>query len=77
MEQGPSECDAVLASLTDYLDDALPPGRRAGVAAHLGSCPGCAAWLAQLRATIAALRYLRDGVVPPPVLAALRDSFSR
>ncbi|MEV5894255.1 anti-sigma factor family protein [Nonomuraea fuscirosea] len=77
MEQGPPECDEVLASLTDYLDDALTPGRHEGVTAHLGACPGCAAWLAQLRATIAALGCLRDGVVPPPVLTALRESFSR
>lgn len=65
------------ALLTDYLEDALPPGPHEAVAGHLGVCSGCTVWLAQLRATIAALGCLRDGIVTPPVLAELGKSFGR
>ncbi|GAA3694471.1 hypothetical protein GCM10022224_070070 [Nonomuraea antimicrobica] len=68
-------CADVLALLTDYLEEALPAARHRVVADHLGGCPACAAWLAQVRATIAALGCLRDGSLPPSVLAALRHSF--
>ncbi|MCP2360262.1 anti-sigma factor RsiW [Nonomuraea thailandensis] len=76
MEEGSPGCAEVLALVTDYLDAALPPGRHRTVAGHLEACPGCSAWLAQLLATIAALGCLREGVVSPPVLAALRESFA-
>ncbi|MFF4620583.1 anti-sigma factor family protein [Nonomuraea jabiensis] len=68
-------CDDVLELLTDYLEAALPAGRRRLVAGHLGACPACSEWLAQVLATIAALGCLRDDVMPAPVLAALRASF--
>ncbi|MFC4011279.1 anti-sigma factor family protein [Nonomuraea purpurea] len=71
-------CAEVVGLLTDYLEEELPAGRQRGVEGHLGGCPRCARWLAQFRATIAALGCLRDGrVIPEPVLAALRDSFRR
>ncbi|MEV0999337.1 zf-HC2 domain-containing protein [Nonomuraea sp. NPDC050202] len=76
MEEGSLGCTEVLALVTEYLDAALPPGRQRTVADHLEACPGCSAWLAQLLATIAALGCLRDGVISPPVLAALRRSFA-
>ncbi|MEV0819670.1 zf-HC2 domain-containing protein [Nonomuraea rubra] len=75
MEEGSLGCAEVLALVTDYLDAALPPGRHRTVAAHLGACEGCSAWLAQVLATIAAVGCLRDGVISAQVLAALRESF--
>ncbi|MBF8193838.1 zf-HC2 domain-containing protein [Nonomuraea sp. K274] len=68
-------CDDVLESLTDYLEEALPAGRRRRVADHLGACPACSGCLGQIRATIAVLGCLRHGVVPAPVLNALWESF--
>ncbi|MEW1838022.1 zf-HC2 domain-containing protein [Nonomuraea angiospora] len=68
-------CGDVLGLLTDYLEAALPAGRRRLVADHLGACPACSEWLAQLIATIAALGCLREDVMPAPVLAALQASF--
>ncbi|TYB61839.1 hypothetical protein FXF51_27615 [Nonomuraea sp. PA05] len=76
MEQGSLGCAEVLGLVTDYLDGALPPGRHRAVAGHLGACAGCSGWVSQLLATIAALSCLRDGVIPAPVLAALRESFA-
>ena len=35
-----------------YLDDALPPSDRARLEAHLGGCPHCSEYLAQLRVVI-------------------------
>ncbi|MEV6032479.1 zf-HC2 domain-containing protein [Nonomuraea sp. NPDC052116] len=68
-------CDDVLELLTDYLEAALPAGRRRLVADHLDACPACSEWRAQILATIAALGCLREDVMPAPVLAALRASF--
>ncbi|SEF87699.1 Putative zinc-finger [Nonomuraea solani] len=69
-------CADVCELLTDYLEQALPDGRREAVTRHLHRCRGCDAWLAQVLATIAALRCLRAGAISPPVLAALRESFT-
>lgn len=76
MGQAQVSCDEVIALLTDYLEDALPAEGHRDVAGHLDVCPGCSAWLTQVLATIAALGCLREGVIPPPVLAALRESFA-
>ncbi|MFG1696111.1 anti-sigma factor family protein [Nonomuraea sp. NPDC049309] len=67
----------MLAALTDYLDGAIEPARRRAMTRHLRACPGCARWLAQLRATIAALGCLRSGSLTPAALAALRACFAR
>ena len=58
----------VHAELGDYLEGDLPLERRALVDAHLDGCPGCAGRLAELRATVDALRTLGD-VEPPPGFA--------
>jgi len=44
--------------LSAYLDDALPPGERAQVAAHLDACAECAARLAELAAVDGAVASL-------------------
>jgi len=44
--------------LSAYLDDALPPGERAQVAAHLDACGECAARLAELAAVDGAVASL-------------------
>ncbi len=53
-------CREVVELVSDYLEDALTPTRRARVEAHLDTCPDCTAYLAQLRATIGALGRLRE-----------------
>lgn len=58
-------------TLQEMLDGELPPGARAGVEAHLASCPACAGELAELRGLTertSALLGLVEAV--PPVLAA-------
>lgn len=51
-------CQEVVELVTAYLEDALPPGRRALVQAHLDACDDCARYLDQIRATVAALGTL-------------------
>lgn len=39
--------------LSEYIDDELTPGERAGLEAHLSTCPECADTLEELRAVVA------------------------
>lgn len=48
-------CNELVELLTDYLEGALPPADVKAVEAHLATCPACARYLAQMRATIEAL----------------------
>ena len=48
-------CQEVVELVTAYLEDALPPRRRAQVQAHLDACEDCSRYLEQIRATIADL----------------------
>ena len=58
-------------TLQELLDGELPPGARAGVEAHLASCPACAGELAELRGLTARTSALLGLVeATPPVLAA-------
>lgn len=45
-------CEELIAFLDDYLDDALPPARRAEFERHLAVCASCVAYLASYRETI-------------------------
>jgi anti-sigma factor RsiW len=38
--------------VTDYFEDALPPPDRARFEAHVAGCPGCDAYLGQMRTTL-------------------------
>lgn len=57
-------CQQAVELVTDYLEGALSPRDRARFEAHLGECPHCHEYFAQIRATIAAL-----GRVEPEELA--------
>ena len=45
-------CRQAVALMAAYLDDALPTSDRARLEAHLGACPHCSEYLAQLRVVI-------------------------
>ena len=68
--RGPDEVDAVVnhadvrAKLADYLEGHLALTERALLDAHLDGCPDCAAEVAEMRATIGALRSLPEPLVP-------------
>ncbi len=53
-----SPCEEIDDLLSEYLDGELEPRAVARVEVHLATCPGCARFLAELAATVAALHRL-------------------
>jgi anti-sigma factor RsiW len=45
-------CRQAVALMAAYLDDGLPASDRERLEAHLGACPHCSEYLAQLRVVI-------------------------
>ena len=68
-------------TLNDYVDDALAPGARADVAAHVAACRECQALVGSLRGVQSAARRLPPLEPPrdawPRIERALRDSAAR
>lgn len=46
------DCKGVVELVTEYLEGSLPPDLTTEVEAHLALCPGCQAYLDQMRRTI-------------------------
>jgi anti-sigma factor RsiW len=69
-------CTELVEHVSDYLEDALAADEQASFERHLAACDGCAAYLAQMRTTIAVTGQLREDDLDPAVrdrlLAALR-----
>ncbi|HEX2086073.1 MAG TPA: zf-HC2 domain-containing protein [Solirubrobacteraceae bacterium] len=53
-------CRELVELVTEYLEDALPAGRRVRFEEHVAECEGCRAYLAQIRAVVWLLRRLAD-----------------
>lgn len=70
-------CREFVELVTDYLEGALEPSRRAAMDRHLRDCAFCVDYLDQVRATIAATGHLRVSSIAPAtrgkVLAAFAD----
>jgi anti-sigma factor RsiW len=45
-------CQELVELVTDYFEDALDAADRARFQAHVADCPGCDAYLAQMRTTL-------------------------
>jgi anti-sigma factor RsiW len=65
-------CVELVELVTDYLEGALPDAQARRLERHLGTCPGCAEYLTQLRTVAGSLRgvteesfpeEMRDGVI--------------
>jgi anti-sigma factor RsiW len=52
-------CQELVELVTDYLEDALTPEERERFEAHLDDCPGCRAYVEQMRVTIRLVRATR------------------
>jgi anti-sigma factor RsiW len=61
--------------VTAYLDGALSAAEAARFEAHLDSCPGCAAYVAQFAQTINALGALPAEQLGEAALEPLLDAF--
>lgn len=55
-------CPQVVDLLSDWLEGDLDARTAAAVRAHLAGCPGCTAYVGQLRAAVGVL-----GALPPPL----------
>jgi anti-sigma factor RsiW len=70
-------CKELVELVTAYFEGALPEDEQARFERHLGVCPGCEAYVEQMRQTIALVGDLREEHVSPdaqqPLLQAFRD----
>lgn len=48
-------CQELVELVTEYLEDTLAPSERLRFDAHLRTCPGCTAYIEQMRTTIRVL----------------------
>lgn len=60
-------CDDVMQRVTEYLDEALPPGARTAIEQHLAECAACARYLREIRQTIHRLGALPREPMPAPM----------
>ncbi len=68
-------CKELVELVTDYLENTLAPSERERFELHLNTCPGCATYLEQMRATIAAVGSLAPETLAPDSRDALLQAF--
>ena len=70
-------CNELVEVITDYLEGRLPAEGRARFEEHLAGCDGCAAYLEQMRATIAITGRIHEEFFEPRIrerlLAVFKD----
>jgi anti-sigma factor RsiW len=70
-------CRAAVELMTDYLEGVLDPADRRRFEAHLERCGACAAYLAQMRATVQVLGRLEPAALPADVRNELIELYRR
>lgn len=68
-------CQELVEMITSYLEDALPPEERQRFERHLAICPGCRAYLAQMRATLRLIGTLSAEDIPSTTQQELLTAF--
>ena len=58
-------CKSFVELVTDYLEQALPPGERSRYEAHLKACRHCQRYLEQMQQAVRALSALVDEAFSP------------
>ena len=70
-------CTEEVEIMTDYLEGALPASQVERLERHLETCPGCTAYLEQMRTLAGSLGALRGDSIPgelrDDLLAAFRN----
>jgi anti-sigma factor RsiW len=69
------DCNVLVEVITDYLEGTMPPEERARFDEHLPYCDGCAAYLEQMRATLAALGRIPAESISSQARERLLQSF--
>ncbi len=70
-------CQQAVDLVTDYLEGALSRRDRRRLEVHLASCPNCAAYLEQIRMTIALSGTIDPDELTPEATADLTDLYRR
>jgi len=70
-------CRDAVALMTDYLEGALSPRRRARLERHLAGCDGCEEYLRQMRITIEVLGRVEPEDLPAEARDELVELFLR
>ena len=65
-------CRELVELVTEYLDGALPAEERDIFEAHLAACPGCEAYVEQIRSAVALTGRTRELERRPETAALLR-----
>ncbi|SRR6266567_6450793 len=68
-------CQEVVELVTDYLEGALLPEKRAQLEEHVAGCDGCTNYIEQVRLTIGMLRGLAQEPVFPETQEELLQVF--
>jgi anti-sigma factor RsiW len=68
-------CKELVELVTDYIEGALSPGDTLHFEEHLGVCPGCVAYVEQMRSTVQLVGALREESIPPEAREALLHAF--
>ncbi|HNB52490.1 MAG TPA: zf-HC2 domain-containing protein [Anaerolineales bacterium] len=71
MNRPPLNCKELVELVTEYLENALPPGERQRFEDHLQGCSGCRTYLEQMRQTIHLVGHLPEDEIPPDTQADL------
>ena len=68
-------CRKFVELATDYLEGELPPGEHRRFEDHLALCPGCKAYMKQMRATLRALGRIPEESLSGTARAELLQAF--
>jgi len=68
-------CQELVELVTEYLEDTLAPSERLRFDAHLRTCPGCTAYIEQMRTTIRVLGKLGEVSMSADVQRELLATF--
>ena len=68
-------CIDVIERVTDYLEGVLPADQARRLERHVEGCPGCSAYLDQMRTIAGSLVGLREGALPADLRAGLIATF--
>ncbi|HYF27488.1 MAG TPA: zf-HC2 domain-containing protein [Baekduia sp.] len=68
-------CREMVELVTDYLEGRLGGPQRARFEAHLAICPGCQAYLEQMRQTLHALGRIPEETLPAAAREELLQAF--
>ncbi len=68
-------CKELVELVTAYFEDALPADERLRFERHVSVCPGCSAYMEQMRQTITLVAELREQDVSPTAEQQLLQAF--